>query len=311
MRAGWTWMILAVVLLGACESTLGPGPEPDPNGLQSSGRPPSPVIAGARLISRGTPAFCAPSIRPTFSWEPTGRLHVQAAVFSENIQVTDGSIENAREIVWLWHSGMSTGREGFVRWSDGIFLGAPQGSLTPGSSYVWAVWAWDDQGLVITDASPELFFTADESGPSSCRAGTLVFVGARWVDQNGRVVSTASVGDEVTLHVCARGAFDRIALDLSIPVGLEAVVADRRVTRAPLWCSTRAKASGTELIDPKSVRVALVPFDPQVLSLVWLGRVHMRVARSGEYQVLFSVEVEKNGVPLAATFDVPAISTPR
>ena len=61
---------------------------------------------------------------------------------------------------------MGKGREGNVEYTDGcdvlngvLKLDSPPTPLIHGQSYIWAIWAWDDEGLKITYSSQEMFFT--------------------------------------------------------------------------------------------------------------------------------------------------------
>ena len=67
---------------------------------------------------------------PSFSWPATGYKHVVC------------------EVVWLWHTGLGTGREGNVLFEHGIpgpNKKGPVSALKPGT-YYWGVWAFDDHG---------------------------------------------------------------------------------------------------------------------------------------------------------------------
>ena len=61
-------------------------------------------------------------------------------------------ITNQNDMFWIWHSGLTTGREGNVTWSDGVVarFGQPIETERPpaleSGTYFWAVWALDDQG---------------------------------------------------------------------------------------------------------------------------------------------------------------------
>jgi hypothetical protein len=91
---------------------------------------------------------------PTFSWPATNYKHVVCAVFRSPIEVRQNEITNIDQIVWLWHSGLTRGREGNVTYSSGTVsldetdTGPPAGPLASGT-YYWAVWALDDGGTPV------------------------------------------------------------------------------------------------------------------------------------------------------------------
>jgi len=89
---------------------------------------------------------------PSVSWPSTGRRLVVAGFFTKRLDVRQNVITNQNDVFWIWHSGLTTGREGNVTWSDGVVarFGQPIETerpppLAPGT-YYWAVWALDDQG---------------------------------------------------------------------------------------------------------------------------------------------------------------------
>ncbi len=152
---------MAVVLLGAlaCDASA-----PEPSTIDTNA-----LFAGTEMIEVGRPTpGCVVEPQPIFEWFATGKRLVAGAVFRSNISVSQGTISNPGAAVWIWHSGLTSGREGFVRWSQGVTVQdsvlepvEPVDSLEIGRSYVWAVWAWDDQGLEVTHSSPEIFFNVD------------------------------------------------------------------------------------------------------------------------------------------------------
>lgn len=161
-RHAWNGLLLLVVVsLGACED---PVDFDDPFGnLLFPGRTP---------IEIATPGEqCTVPPTPQFVWHATGKRLVHAAVFAENIDVRDGRIANPAANVWAWHSGLGTGAEGLVRYEDGVDVrdgvlqeGAEPTPLQQGSSYVWAVWAWNESGTQVTHSSAPIFFTVDSTG---------------------------------------------------------------------------------------------------------------------------------------------------
>jgi hypothetical protein len=133
------------------------------------------VFPSASLINVGTPrAKCVVDSMPAFTWQATAARLVLAAVFRENIQVQNGKIINPSAVVWVWHTGLGTGREGNVRYDQGgqvdsgslAKITRPPAAL-PRGDYVWAVWAWDPSGTRVIGASRETFFTVGD-GVSTC-----------------------------------------------------------------------------------------------------------------------------------------------
>lgn len=127
------------------------------------------IFPNANLIEVGVPAMNAVvNTTPSFSWNNTGKKAVFIAIFTNNIIVQQDppTIVNVNDIIWAWNTGLDTGREGSIFYNDGVDVldgvlqtGSPPTPLTIGSSYVWAVWAWDDSGYKIVAASKEMFFT--------------------------------------------------------------------------------------------------------------------------------------------------------
>ncbi|MCA9524654.1 MAG: hypothetical protein KC609_26990 [Myxococcales bacterium] len=111
--------------------------------------------------------------RPALSWKATEQPYVIAAIFTNNVQIDkqSNSVSNTAEIVWLWHNGLQTGRDGAVKFSDGfdprreaegLYTLRPEydpASLAPGT-YVIALWALDRNGEPVA-ASREVVLTVD------------------------------------------------------------------------------------------------------------------------------------------------------
>ncbi len=86
--------------------------------------------------------------KPSFNWQATHYKHVICAVFDEPLNIKDNLITNTDRMVWMWHSGLKAGREGYVEWSDGLadtVTGRAATDLSEGT-YYWAVWALDLHG---------------------------------------------------------------------------------------------------------------------------------------------------------------------
>lgn len=121
------------------------------------------------LIITGIPGFdSVTTATPIFTWNATGQKLVFLGIFNDNIVIYDNEIDNVENNIWAWHTGLGTGREGSVRFEDGrdvingeLQENEPPTPLTSGDSYTWAVWAWDDEGLIITHSSQEMFFTVE------------------------------------------------------------------------------------------------------------------------------------------------------
>jgi hypothetical protein len=101
---------------------------------------------------------------PCLIWDSLGIDILTAAIFNRPIQVKGGEISNARDMIWQWHSGMLTGREGDVQYSDGrnvihdtIDYLNPARALDSGH-YYWAVWGWNQSGVRIWYSSRQLEF---------------------------------------------------------------------------------------------------------------------------------------------------------
>lgn len=99
---------------------------------------------------------------PTFSWQRTTRNLVVVGVFDNPIRVSNGRIENEDDLVWIWHTGLPDGDEGNILFSEGA--GSYYGQQSPeplevGQSYYWAVWAWNNEGAIVTHSSPQSRFS--------------------------------------------------------------------------------------------------------------------------------------------------------
>lgn len=101
---------------------------------------------------------------PSFGWHATGKSLVMVAVFDSRISVAQNSILNKDDIVWIWHSGLYTGNEGSIRFSDGVSLSNMiqlEDTIVPLKEnylYTWAIWAWDNNGEMVEQSSRELAF---------------------------------------------------------------------------------------------------------------------------------------------------------
>lgn len=153
-------LLLSALLIGCAAAS----PEEPVEPADSSS--PNPVFPGSSLISISQPQSGeTTTTTPSFAWTATGRRLVFVGIFNENLSIRDGRIANPESNVWAWHSGLGTGREGSIFFTDGrdVVSGELQVDSAPtplatGKSYVWAVWAWDSGGKEITHSSPEILF---------------------------------------------------------------------------------------------------------------------------------------------------------
>lgn len=135
----------------------------------------NPIFPGAIRILVATPGSgCVVGTQPTFTWTVTGQRIVYVGLFRSNIAVRDGRIVNTEDNIWAWHSGLGTAREGNVPFGAGrdvingvLQMDRPPTTLDESSTYVWAVWAWDELGRAVTHSSLETFFVVN-SGAVTC-----------------------------------------------------------------------------------------------------------------------------------------------
>ena len=100
------------------------------------------------------------STTPTFVWEKVGTPYIVISVFKEHINVRSNQISNTSDIVWLWHSGLNNNLlDGTVTYDKGVTLaGSPAPPLMAGSTYYWAIWAYDGN-YNLKFSSPEYILT--------------------------------------------------------------------------------------------------------------------------------------------------------
>lgn len=106
-----------------------------------------------------------PNLPPPFVWEPTEKKYVFAAIFDdENIDVKDSKIINKDKIIWAWHSGLGSGKEGSVSFYDGrkVLNGEVTNELPDKlkskNYYIFGVWAWNNDGTQILYSSEVIYF---------------------------------------------------------------------------------------------------------------------------------------------------------
>jgi hypothetical protein len=150
-------VILLIFLFVSCE-----GEQPLDPDLQNA------LFPNTKLIEIGIPVFGdTVSNMPAFSWQATGKKFVYLAIFSDRIIIKEDKIVNFEDNVWAWHSGLGTGREGSIYFSDGVDVvggklqtGTPS-PLISGREYVWAVWAWENDGIKVSESSKEMYFIVE------------------------------------------------------------------------------------------------------------------------------------------------------
>ncbi len=113
--------------------------------------------------SRGT---LLQSNEPHFTWTSTGAAYVFLGIFVKPAKWQNNSFTNTEDIIWIWHSGMTSGMDGDVRFYDGrnilsgdILQTSSPTPLQRGRTYYWVVWTWDQQGIKIIKSSQESYFT--------------------------------------------------------------------------------------------------------------------------------------------------------
>lgn len=156
-------IIIIFTLLFSCASPPTSPSAPLDNEFENT------VFVNTILIETGLPEFASITDSvPTFTWRVTGNKLVFLSIFNENIELKNNRITNIQDIIWAWHSGTGNGRAGNIQFSDGydvqdgnLLVEQRPTPLTSGNSYVWAIWAWDDEGKKITHSSQEMFFIVE------------------------------------------------------------------------------------------------------------------------------------------------------
>lgn len=113
------------------------------------------------------------SSQPRLEWINSGDKLVAAAIFKKRIKLNQqlNKIQNVEDIVWAWHSGLNTGgvtNNKFIvefedgrRVVDGKIMNEAADALENNNVYVWAVWAWNDEGTKIIKSSMEIPFIVE------------------------------------------------------------------------------------------------------------------------------------------------------
>ena len=159
-RPALYWTVLISLALGCSKDAVQHGGEPGlPIDLNT--------IFYADSISVISPmnGDTIPDIYPMFAWEATGSKMVFLGIFVNNINITAGQIANIDDNIWAWHSGLGKGRIGSVAFDDGfdtvngmLQTDRPPTPLFENTPYIWAIWAWSDDGNLISHASREMLF---------------------------------------------------------------------------------------------------------------------------------------------------------
>jgi len=160
--------LVTALVLASCSSPTASSP-PISNAPADSGE--NTIFPRTSMITNCSPVSGSTvSSMPAFSWKATGQTLVCMAIFGTNINITTKAglttIGNPSDIVWMWNSSMSSGREGSVFFQQGcpVSGGQPDYTATPnpltsGKTYTWAVWAWDASGIAVTSSSSEQYIT--------------------------------------------------------------------------------------------------------------------------------------------------------
>lgn len=155
-------IILLFLSLSSCTSCKPDDPDPKPSPIQKG----IPIIARTTLIKVSAPYFDTIAYRnPSIVWEPTGSKNVIAAIFdADNIEANSDEVLNFEDVVWAWHSGLGTGREGSVFYNDGRkvengnITDQPPVLLNNLEHYVLGIWAWNEDGTRIISSSDAVYF---------------------------------------------------------------------------------------------------------------------------------------------------------
>lgn len=169
-RTPYLTLTVAALVLTLGLSFAGCGNKPS----RSSDGPTSFTVSNA-IFAEVTELYVSiqsqPASRPALSWKALDQPYLLAAIFSNNVQVDKqtNTVSNTEQIVWFWHNGLPTGRDGAVKFSDGfdphleaegLYTLTPQFDVPdlPSGTYVLVVWALDRNGEPVA-ASREMLFT--------------------------------------------------------------------------------------------------------------------------------------------------------
>lgn len=125
--------------------------------------PTTPLFSTERRIELISPiaSQLTSSTTPTIYWLPSGSRLAAAAIFSKIPSVGIHGIENTKDIVWFWNSGLGGGFSGQMSYSGGLHpiggdlsrLESPI-PLQSGRTYYWVVWEWNELNGQVSASSP-------------------------------------------------------------------------------------------------------------------------------------------------------------
>jgi hypothetical protein len=133
----------------------------------------SPLIPGTRDIPTISPGFgeIVYTQTPNLVWGTTGSRLSAVAIWNVPPEATVHGIQNTDNLIWFWHSGLSSGVAGSVQYSHGyepdhadiMAPGLVAKPLTVGRSYYWAAWEWDQAGINVTASTNVSYFRVSSS----------------------------------------------------------------------------------------------------------------------------------------------------
>lgn len=109
---------------------------------------------------------------PSFQWNSITSQLVAVAIFQTQVEIsTNGNrIKNIEDIVWTWNSGMGgdtqSGGKTTVEFSSGRDVQEGEildtiTELNENQVYVWAVWAWNENGTAVSFSSRAIPFVVE------------------------------------------------------------------------------------------------------------------------------------------------------
>lgn len=102
---------------------------------------------------------------PVLRWDSVQTTHIVAAIFKQPVLMINGAVTNTDDIVWIWHTGLGTGKNGHVEYIHGksisngdIYNETDLIHLVGPGNYYWGVWGWNNSGTVVAYSSRALVF---------------------------------------------------------------------------------------------------------------------------------------------------------
>ncbi|MFO7658032.1 MAG: hypothetical protein R6W78_13295 [Bacteroidales bacterium] len=102
---------------------------------------------------------------PVLQWDSISIPYLVAAIFSQPVEVENGVIFNTSDIIWFWHSGLESGKNGYVEFGEGkqmingdINNLLPPVALAGTARYYWGIWGWDYSGTRVKYSSKPFTF---------------------------------------------------------------------------------------------------------------------------------------------------------